>query len=168
VGGVVREIVLPWIRIRHGIGNTVMVMPYGRIDETVDFLCGPIPREMFAIFMEAAKVALPKECAAAFVWNQNTCAWRYEDRQAIEATECHILYKEVRLSDEEHLVVDIHSHGIWPAFFSEEDNKDDHGTMRLSVVLGFESGLTSAARLCMAGKFFPASLDAEGRLMVNL
>ena len=168
--GVVREIVLPWVQIRHAIGMTDLKMPYGSIQDEVSFLCGPVPRELFAKFKMDAKLAYPKECAGAFVWNQVSGAWRYEARTNIEATDSHVHFHEVHLADGEQLVVDIHSHGTWPAFFSETDDKDDEGAMRLSVVLGnvMEGGGTSAARLCMAGKFFAASLGADGQVMVTL
>ena len=81
----------------------------------------------------------------------------------------HIDYDEIRLQEGEHLVVDMHSHGDMPAFFSGEDDRDDAGAMRFSVVVGNIGSETpsSQMRLCLAGVFLRASINEHGTLEVR-
>jgi PRTRC genetic system protein A len=75
----------------------------------------------------------------------------------------------VRAGDGEHIVVDVHSHGLHTAFFSAEDDADDAGAMKVSLVLGNldQERPTSKMRLCMAGLVRPAYLNGDGRLGVT-
>ena len=64
------------------------------------------------------------------------------------------------------MVVDIHSHGWAPAFFSSTDDADDRGAMKISLVLGNldRARPSSAMRLCMAGLVQPVTMSADGVL----
>lgn len=168
--GVLREINLPWIRVIHSVANSILPLPYGMVDETVEFKCGRMPSDLIKSFVQDARAAFPNEAAAAFVWNENTGQWRYARREGVRVSSAHISYIEVRLAEGEHLVVDVHSHGGHPAFFSEEDDRDDAGAMKVSLVLGNldQERPTSKMRLCMAGHVIqPAFLGADGTLGVG-
>lgn len=166
--GVSREITLPWIRVRHLIAPSALPLPYGVVDNAVEFRCGRLPGAVLRQFVEDAKQAQPLEGAGVFLWNELDDTWRYARRDATSASGDHINYNEVRPREGEHLVVDVHSHGLHPAFFSAEDNADDAGAMKVSLVLGNldQERPTSKMRLCMAGIVQPAYLNGDGRLGV--
>lgn len=166
--GIAREVSLPWIKVRSLIAPTHLPLPYGNIEETVEFRCGLIPIPVVREFIDDAKEALPNEIAGVFLWNEASGDWRYQRRQATSAGHAHVHYVEVQPGDGEHIVVDVHSHGCHPAFFSDEDDRDDAGAMKLSLVLGNldQARPTSKMRLCMAGVLRPAYLNGTGSLGV--
>ena len=167
--GIWREINLPWVRARHQVAHAMIDLPYGETFDMIEFRCGPVPREAIRQFAEEARQAAPTEIAAAFLWNKETGQWRYARREAISSSADHIEYREVKVLEDEHLVVDVHSHGKTRAFFSAEDNRDDRGTMRVSLVLGEldREVPSSAMRLCLAGFMLPAAMAADGTLEVT-
>ncbi|HEX2543447.1 MAG TPA: PRTRC system protein A [Ramlibacter sp.] len=166
--GVSRETWLPWIRVCELVAPSALTLPYGRVQDAVEFRCGPIPDRVLREFMHHAKKALPNEMAGALLWNASDDSWRYLTRPSCEASGAHVRYQEVRPQPGEHLVVDLHSHGLHSAFFSEEDDADDAGAMKVSLVLGNVDQLrpTSRMRLCMASVVRTAYLRADGRLAV--
>ena len=163
--GVYREINLPWIRMVHCVAPSSLPLPYGGVDECIELRCGSIPGHLIRSFMEDAKKAFPHEAAAAFLWNDQTFQWRYARRESLFASSDALRYAEVTPWEGEHLVVDVHSHGRHDAFFSEEDDRDDAGAMKISLVVGnLDRELPSSKmRLCMAGHTIqPAFLGADG------
>lgn len=168
--GLWREVNLPWIRLVSPIVTCGYGIrpPYGEVQNICEIRCSPVPLDLVQRFGREAREATPTEIAAALIWNEADDSWRYARRNARTSSESHIVYDEVRLEDGEHLVVDMHSHGSFPAFFSKEDDRDDNGTMRFSLVLGSlgTAKVTSAMRLCMAGLLLRASIDEAGRLEV--
>lgn len=167
--GLWREINLPWIRICHPIAETLCPLPYGPLEDAVEFRCGAIPQSVIREFVGDAKAAMPLETAGVFLWNEATGQWRYQSRYARSASGAHIDYDEVSPRDGEHIVVDVHSHGRHAAFFSHEDDKDDAGAMKVCLVLGNldKDSPTSEMRLCMAGQVVrPAYLNGQGELGV--
>lgn len=166
--GVAREVNLPWITVRNLIAPANMPLPYGSIEENVEFRCGLVPISVVHEFISDAKEALPNEVAGVFLWNEASGKWRYQRRHATSAGHSHVHYVEVQPGEQEHIVVDVHSHGRHPAYFSDEDNRDDAGAMKLSLVLGNldQARPTSKMRLCMAGVTCPAYLNDSGRLGV--
>jgi len=166
--GVSREVTLPWIRACQLIAPSALTLPYGVVPDAVEFRCGPIPGAVVREFVADAKSAYPLEIAGVFLWNEAEDNWRYARREATTASGSHIEYEEVRAGDGEHIVVDVHSHGLHTAFFSAEDDADDAGAMKVSLVLGNldQERPTSKMRLCMAGLVRPAYLNGDGRLGV--
>jgi PRTRC genetic system protein A len=166
--GLWREVMLPWVTVIHKIAHSDFVLPYGAAEETVVVKCGPIPSELRNKFVQDAKAAMPNEMAAAVIWNSNDHSWRYEKREHTMATAAHVEYREVQLGDGEFLVLDLHSHGTFSAFFSQEDDRDDLGSMKFSGVIGnLNSGnMTSVLRLNMLGQTWDADLASNGKLEV--
>lgn len=166
--GVSREITLPWIRACQLVAPSALDLPYGVVVDAVEFCCSPIPATLVREFVADAKQAQPLEIAAVFLWNEADDSWRYARREATTSSGDHINYEEVRPGDGEHLVVDVHSHGVHAAFFSMEDDADDAGAMKVSLVLGNldQERPTSKMRLCMAGLVQPAFLSSDGRMGV--
>lgn len=166
--GLWREVSLPWIRVVHMIAPSSLQLPYGRLQEEVKLACPPIPAELRSQFLRDARQALPHEMAAALVWDSVTGLWRYEQRASVSSDAASVRYREVHLRDGEYLVVDLHSHAAYPAFFSSTDDEDDAGSMKFSGVLGDldKGGISARMRLNMAGKTWVANLTATGHLEV--
>jgi PRTRC genetic system protein A len=165
--GLWREINLPWIRILHPLGPSTLPLPYGHLKYEVDVKCGPVPVELIREFNAVARACAPQENAAAIVWNAVEDYWRLAQRPVISASADHIEFREATLLPGEHIVIDVHSHGHHPAFFSRDDDRDDAGTMRFSLVVGSfnKEQPTSAMRLCMAGLVLPARVR-DGELQI--
>lgn len=166
--GLWQEINLPWIRVvRPFTGPGESPLPYGELQPVIDLRCGPLPMSLVREFIAGAREAAPLECAAALVWSDDG-SWRLAWRQAKSAGSGHIDYNEVTLAGGEHLVVDMHSHGHYGAYFSIEDNEDDRGSMKFSLVVGSFKGTapTSVMRLCMLGFVRNAVADKDGRVEV--
>lgn len=165
--GVSREITLPWIRVCQLIAPSALPLPYGVVDNAVEFRCGPLPGAVLREFVTDAKQAHPMEAAGVFLWNEADDTWRYVRREASSVGTGHIAFPEVQPPEGEHLVIDVHSHGSHAAFFSPEDDADDMG-MKVSLVLGNleQERPTSKMRLCMAGLVQPAYLNGDGRMGV--
>lgn len=166
--GLWREVTLPWVTVMHKIANSDFVLPYGTAHEQVMVKCGHIPGNMRSKFVQDAKAAMPNEMAAALIWNCNDHSWRYELRENTVATSAHVDYREVQLVDGDFLVLDLHSHGTFKAFFSKEDDRDDMGSMKFSGVIGnLNTGdMTSVLRLNILGKTWDANLASNGKLEV--
>jgi PRTRC genetic system protein A len=169
--GLMREINLPWIRLVHPVAQCAngFRLPYGEVSQSVKVLCSNVPAELIRQFVADARAALPNEVAAALIWNSESDTWRYEMRKSLRANASFVAFEEVRLADDEHLVLDVHSHGLHAAYFSRVDDQDDSGAMKFSAVLGNLDRDTpsSAIRLCMAGLYLQASINASGELEVQ-
>lgn len=166
--GLWREVTLPWVTVMHKIAHSDFALPYGAAFEQVVIKCDPIPGHLRSKFVQDAKASMPNEMAAAVIWNSNDRGWRYEMRENTAATPAHIDYREVQLGEGEFLVLDLHSHGTFGAFFSQEDDRDDKGSMKFSGVIGnLNSGaMTSVLRLNMLGQTWDADLASNGKLEV--
>ena len=121
--GLMREITLPWIRLVHPVAtcDADITLPYGAVESSVELWCSEVPAELIRQFTADARQALPNEIAAALIWNSTVDEWRYAIRRSLRATPGYVSFEEIRLEDDEHLVVDIHSHGTARAFFSSTE-----------------------------------------------
>lgn len=151
--GLWREITLPWGTFRNQVARSHLPLPYGNVEAVVDLRCGDIPPSVIRECIAHARHECPNEAAGVFLWHADTGEWRYQRRNVYSVSGSHIRYEEVRPAEGEHLVVDVHSHGLHPAFFSAEDNADDAGAMKFCLVLGNLRDVqpTSCMRLCMSG-----------------
>lgn len=66
------------------------------------------------------------------------------------------------LEEDEHMVMDLHSHGLTEAFFSRTDNKDDRGATKIAGVIGNldKPEVTASFRLCANGMFVSLPFDS--------
>jgi len=113
-------------------------------------------------FPDAAR-NMPNEYGAWIVWNEQTGNSRYQPLEALSSGKGHLSIERPALKEGEHLLVDMHSHGELPAFFSSTDDKDDSGEVKLSYVLGSlgDDNQTSKIRLCLNGLFIGAEVLLE-------
>lgn len=163
-----REVKLPWLHVCHRVGKIGVQLPYGEVAGRLELLCSSVPMELMAQFKHDAALALPNEMAAALIWNEADDTWRYQERTPLEQTAAFVKYAEAKLEKGEYLVVDLHSHALFEAFFSATDDHDDAGSMRFSGVIGNLDQETQSfcLRLNLAGMAWKAALRMDGTLEV--
>lgn len=161
--GVWLEACRVWMYSRTRVTPPLNVpVPYGVVTEALRFKFGKLPRAMVTQFIEHARTRSPNECAAWVVWNERTLNWRLEllDDE-ISVGHGHVDVNLPVLGEDEHMVIDLHSHGLTDAFFSKKDNKDDKGEVKISGVIGNLDleVVTTAFRLCVDGVFVPIQFN---------
>lgn len=126
------------------------------------FTFGKIPKALVAQFTEIARRKCPNECAAWLVWNQRTDLWRLLMLDEISVGPEHAHVNLPSLEEDEFMILDLHSHSLLPAFFSEEDDKDDAGSCKFAGVIGNlnQETVTTAFRLCVDGVFKSIHFDS--------
>jgi PRTRC genetic system protein A len=153
----------PWLYVRWQLAKQESVpMPYGSV--TAAMSIETAPRKLVEEFVAEAKRQCPLECAAWIVWNEVTGEWKLIHLPPTLAKHDEVTFDRPRLSEDEHLVFDLHSHGRIPAFFSSKDNKDDRGEFKVSGVFGNLHGDVQAEfRLCANGKFIDLGYKWESQ-----
>jgi PRTRC genetic system protein A len=118
------------------------------VDEFVRLIHGKIPMEIYNISKVIALEHPDKECYVAVTWNPHTQHYYPQILSATEATAGHVTYNTWP-----NTVMDIHSHGQMPAFFSGQDTADEQG-FKLSLVLGkVDTAIEYKLRLGIFGYF---------------
>lgn len=155
--GVFLEIARPWLRVVRRLGpfEHRTAIPYGDASEETDLTCGRIPASLIGDFAAMARSAYPKETGAWIVWNVATAAFRLLPVRILEHSAGHLKYERLPLADDDVLVVDCHSHGHSPAFFSVTDDVDDLHDVKFAFVIGncASAAPSMALRLCAKGIF---------------
>lgn len=161
--GVWLEVCRAWMYARVQIANpSIIPVPYGDVTKEMRFSFGKLPRVMVAQFIEHARARSPNECAALVVWNQRTAEWKLMMLEETSVGPGHVNVNLPTLEEDEHIVMDLHSHGLTKAFFSRTDNKDDRGATKIAGVIGNlnKPEVTASFRLCANGVFLPLPFDA--------
>lgn len=166
--GLYLEVRRPWLHlIRRLADQTAVRMPYGAVEQKVELAFGGIGNALpqLQAFARQAREHLPVETAASLVWHAGTKLWDLRVPEVIgAATEARIQYRQVALAEDEHLVIDLHSHGHLPAGFSQTDDEDDYGSVKIAGVYGNMnegSEPTLAFRFCVLGLYLPIAVPAE-------
>lgn len=151
------EVKRPWVAAVLPLAlQDNVAMPYGWLKSFVDLRCGRVPAHVVTAFVSYAMRTPDIEVAGGAIWNEETGNWRFQAFEAIESSGEHIHYKRPDLTNVEHLVIDMHSHGHGRAFFSHTDNDDDRGEVKLAMVFGHVGGANGPeimVRLCAMGLF---------------
>eukprot|EP01034_Spumella_vulgaris_P026187 gene26187-32723_t len=164
--GVYLEARRPWLHLLHRLTAIPNVhVPYGGVQAKVELAFGPLGGAMPQLqeFARHARDAAPVEAAASVIWNSAGNAWRIAYPETIgEASAAHIQFNQVELAEDEHLVIDLHSHGHGPAFFSATDDADDAGSVKIAGVYGKldQDEPTVTFRLCVLGLTIPLNVPA--------
>jgi PRTRC genetic system protein A len=142
-----------WLYLRWPLARQhTVAMPYGTIQKAIQI--ARAPRELVSEFIRHAREVCPLECAAWIVWNAETDTWKLVQLTPTTATTSFVSFDRPRLADNEHLVVDLHSHGRINAFFSGQDDTDDRGEYKVAGVFGcFDGEIEARFRLCANGLF---------------
>jgi len=160
--GVWLEVCRAWLYARVLVAKpSIIPVPYGQVSEVMRFGFGKLPRAMVAQFIEQARARCPNECAAWVVWNQRTNEWMLMMLEETSVGPGHVNVNLPTLEEDEHMVMDLHSHGLTEAFFSRTDNKDDRGATKIAGVIGNldKPEATASFRLCANGVFVPLPFD---------
>jgi PRTRC genetic system protein A len=167
--GLYLEVRRPWLHFIHRLAeHTSVRIPYGLLANKVELAFGQLGTalEQMREFAVHAMEAAPLESAASLIWNSNLKQWSIKLPKVIgEATASSIRYEQVELAEDgsESVAIDLHSHGHGPAFFSETDDGDDAGTVKIAGVFGNldQNMPTVAFRLCVLGLYLPIQVPAE-------
>lgn len=155
--GVFVEILRPWISLVRKIATYTVrtAIPYGRLTPTTRLLCETIPPDLIGAFAGMARKAHPNETGAWIVWSPSTQAFRLAPVGIVTHTGGSLKYEPPALAGDEVLVMDCHSHGRHPAYFSSTDNDDDRHDVKFALVIGNceRPNPSIAARLCAKGIF---------------
>ncbi|WP_230945221.1 PRTRC system protein A [Burkholderia cepacia] len=157
--GLFVEVRRPWLHLIQQIStlDAGPRPPYGSITPKIEFAFGRLgaAEPHFRRFAAEANSAAPNEHAAWVVWNSTENKLEYKPVEIKSATPGSLDVVRPALADHESLVIDLHSHGVSPAFFSDTDDADDAGEVKVSGVIG---GLAAGAeksvvfRLCALGR----------------
>ncbi|MBF4991038.1 PRTRC system protein A [Methylophilus sp. QUAN] len=161
--GVWMESKAPWGHVVFPVRIIPEVsFPYGSTKPIMEINTpnGKIPVDLIRLFVEKAKETPDTEVAAWVIYDSRFQTMRLEMLKFSFASDQKIDYVCPSLSDDESVLMDIHSHATGPAFFSPEDDKDDKGAFRIAVVIGNldKPDVSVVSRLCMYGMFY--DLDA--------
>lgn len=155
--GIKFEIRRPWLHAVVSVHDEPRIrLPYGDCPpDGLEMLCGPIPREFGQRFHQQALKSMPCETAAWVVWHDDGRGFQYLELAVLGASRDRVHFERPVLPSGTWLVMDFHSHGTYPAFFSSQDDMDDAGDVKLASVLGnLDTGApTVAMRVCLMGAF---------------
>ncbi|KND57497.1 hypothetical protein BVER_05791 [Candidatus Burkholderia verschuerenii] len=155
--GVFIEINLPWLSVVRRIAHYTVptAIPYGRVVESTVLRCGAVPPELIGNFVSMARAEYPLETGAWIVWNVETGQFRLAPVNLLVQGTGSLKYERPELDSGELCVIDCHSHGAHPAFFSSTDNEDDRHETKFAFVVGNCAAAmpSMAMRLCAKGIF---------------
>jgi len=157
--GVFIEIRRSWLSLVRRIATYAVptAIPYGEINEDTQLGCGAVPAALISRFTTMARAAFPKETGAWIVWSPTSRDFRLVPLVIRSHDEGSLDYEPPQLEGDEQLVVDCHSHGRYPAYFSDTDDADDRHEVKFALVVGNCQAATPslALRLCAKGIFEP-------------
>lgn len=134
--------------------------PYGDLSDSVTAICGPIPMTLISEFVQYAMSHATVEVAALVeIGVAGTPCLRRLD--SISSGAGHVTYSD-RDIDDETLLIDLHSHGAFPARFSHQDNQSDLSRRGPYIAMVVGSCNTSApqiaVRIVVAGQLVETSI----------
>lgn len=165
--GLYLEVRRPWLHYIHQLAkHTAVAIPYGEITKKCELDFGSIGSALPQMkeFAAKAKADAPIEAAASLLWNHTEKTWRVVYPDIIgEATAGSIQYHQVVPGENESLAIDLHSHGHLGAFFSNTDNDDDRGSVKIAGVFGDldKDQPTVVFRMCVLGIYIEIPVPAS-------
>ncbi|MBW3512035.1 PRTRC system protein A [Janthinobacterium sp. NKUCC06_STL] len=156
--GVFVEVKLSWLSCLVRVGSThrKLALPYGDVQERVEFAFGMIPRRLVTAFVEEGRRRLPNELAGGLIYSSKSGLLRLRLFEEQYVDQCRVDYRMPALASDEVLAVDLHTHGGAPAYFSSDDDHDDKG-FKVAGVFGNLDAVNPSARfrLVIGGFFVP-------------
>lgn len=141
-----------WLHVRLPVSLSKIALPYGSVEPILS--CTPrVGSGLIRRFVEWAAMAAPNETAAYITHDAVSGSYTLHRAVIRDSGPGHVQYELPALDENEELAVDLHSHGDLPAFFSPQDDRDDHGAVKLAIVVGACRSATPQvrARLCCLG-----------------
>lgn len=150
------EIRRPWLHLVWPIAqHQGYPTPYGRAERKIELAFNTIDKELIDRFVEDARSSCPYEMGAWLVWDDIQRKLVYRRLETTHAGPASLKFSCPQLAPHESLAVDLHSHCLFPAFFSQEDDRDDLMAVKIAGVFGRTQNTApeSKFRLCIGGKF---------------
>jgi PRTRC genetic system protein A len=147
------------ISARIPVAESYLKLPYGEVGLCgIQLRYGKIPANLLALAQDKARAAVPNEWAGYIVWDRKSNQYDLFEPSVLSTSPGQISYLS---SIPENLVVvmDLHSHGGLPAFFSSEDDFSDRGGgFYIAGVIGncHTDEPTVASRMVINGHFLPS------------
>lgn len=137
----------------HLLSMTVPVAPaqvrgLALAEPRITLTHGPLPRAALHRILREMQRAAPLELFAAVTWDEQQGYRAVMPPQ--QTGRAHVSYQPIPDT-----VLEIHSHGDAPAFFSDQDDQDEQGLAIYAVAGRVSSGLTLAIRAGVYGHFLP-------------
>ena len=155
--GVFLEVRRSWLNCLVQISELpcTPAIPYGVLTERISFTFGVIPVALVKEFIVAGREGLPNEVAGALIYDRTANTLRLAVHDAVVAGPAEVRYRMPVLRMCEELVVDLHTHGRLPAFWSATDDADDQG-VKVCGVFGelHRDAPTAEFRLAINGAFW--------------
>lgn len=143
------------IGIRIRIAPSSLPLPYGKIERTgIHLRRGLIPSALLDEALAKSRAAVPNEWAGLIVWNERQERYALHEPDVLAAGPGRISYL-ASFPDKLMPVMDLHSHGNLPAFFSSTDDHSDLAGFYVAGIIG-NCGLAQpsfAARMVVNGHF---------------
>ena len=142
------------IAVRQRVAKASVRLPYGEVDQCgIQLLNGKIPYAILGEALLKAHQACPNEWAGLVVWDSDGKRYALAEPELVSAGNSHVSYRNA-LPDNLTVVVDLHSHGFFEAFFSETDDQSDLGGFYIAGVLSHRTTTpSSVSRLVVNGHF---------------
>lgn len=126
---------------------------YGSAKQFARTINGKVPQELLDRCMELAVEAGDKETAALIHWNPAEKKYELSIPDIISAGAAHVTYRDESL--DELLVIDFHSHGHLPGYFSTTDDESDRSRIGpyIATVAGSCQSMESlklCTRICLS------------------
>lgn len=110
-------------------------LPFGRLTPSVELTGGLPPHSFFTRMCAEALAESPNEWAALVQWDTDAQRYAWTATEARHRSTCRLEYDSAA-RDESCLVIDAHSHGVAPPFFSATDDASDRYGVYFACVLG--------------------------------
>jgi len=110
-------------------------LPFGPLESKLTLAGGLLPRQCFKRMCSEAAAQSPQEWAALVHWDIAHQCYEFRTVPSLHHSEAHFAYDSAS-REESRLVLDVHSHGSGPAFFSATDDASDRYGVYFATVLG--------------------------------
>jgi len=156
--GVFLRIKRDWLDCVEHLGgiDATMPLPYGKMAPNVRFTFGTIPIALLDAFIAAGRAGLPNEIAGGLIYSQQRSTLRLAIYEPLHSTAHGIEYRMPLLARDESIAIDLHTHGLLPAFWSAIDDVDDRSVKVAGVFGNLDRDQPSAAfRPVLNGMYRP-------------
>jgi PRTRC genetic system protein A len=156
--GVFVQVKRDWLDCVERMGDTDagLPLPYGEVTPSIQFAFGTIPVVLLEAFIAAGRAGLPNEIAGGLIYSAERRTVRLAIYESVGSTAHGIEYRLPLLAGDESIAVDLHTHGLLPAFWSATDDRDDRSVKVTGVFGNLDRELPSAAfRLVLNGMYRP-------------
>lgn len=131
------EVRRPWLHLIWPVATQDRVpMPYGTVQRKVELAFERLPMDVADAFVADALSAYPNEVGGVVLWDERTGDVSYRRAETLQSGVGNLRARWPELEPGQSVVVDLHSHGQFPPFFSETDRADTGSEVVIAGVLG--------------------------------